>query len=143
MILKEWKALLRATRKTIQYLIIDQRPCLESYAADQISISSSAFLRHYGCGKGWQAFERKILPVLLKGRWPELKVIHLHGFHVPDPRNADQERRFGPLDTSVLERERGIIDKLERKFGGGVKIISSVGQTVKFEEDYGTLTLLE
>ena len=85
-ILEEWKALLRATRNTIQYLIIDQRPCLESYAADQMSISSSDLLRHYGCGKGWQDFERIVLPVLLKGRWPELRVIHLHGFHVPEPK---------------------------------------------------------
>ncbi|KAF7337706.1 hypothetical protein MSAN_02244100 [Mycena sanguinolenta] len=109
-ILKEWAALIRATRGTLEHLILDQRPFAEDIEQD--SSDHRSYLIDYVYGPGYDRFAEHTLPALLEdgadAEWPCLKSVHLHGFDGPPQDDLMPQRllaivspRFEPLGVDV------------------------------------------
>lgn len=78
-ILEEWNALIRATRKTLEHIVLDQRPVAEENCAD--GTTNKAYVRECANGPSYQRFVKMVLPALLEGEeCPNLEVIRLFGF---------------------------------------------------------------
>lgn len=93
-ILEEWNALIRATRKTLEYITLDQRPVAEENVGD--GSSNEAYVRRCANGPSYQRFVKMVLPALLENdECPNLKVIRLFGFE-PDDEGVDE--CYGDLD---------------------------------------------
>ncbi|KAJ7252376.1 hypothetical protein B0H12DRAFT_1118026 [Mycena haematopus] len=127
-ILKEWAALIRATRGTLEHLILDQRPFAEDIEQD--STGDEEFLRLYSYGPGYDRFVKHALPALLEDgvEWPNLKHVHLHGFDVP-PEGDDMN-----LDA---QRLRAILDAHFKPLG--VDVRSDLGRRMIYTEDSGVI----
>ncbi|KAF7350842.1 hypothetical protein MSAN_01646200 [Mycena sanguinolenta] len=104
-ILKEWAALIRATRSTLEHLVLDQRPFAEEIELD--STGDEEFLRAYAYGPGYDRFVEHALPALIEdgAEWPRLKSVHLHGFDVP------------PKDGGVENEDDDAVDRPQRLLG--------------------------
>ncbi|KAJ6497377.1 hypothetical protein C8R45DRAFT_1211280 [Mycena sanguinolenta] len=112
-ILEEWAALLRATRGTLEQLVLDQRPFAEDIERD--SSTHKEYLIHYAYGPGYDRFVEHTLPALLEdgadAKWPCLKSVQLHGFDVPPQHGLNVHKpqrllavlgpRFEPLGVDV------------------------------------------
>ncbi|KAJ7326324.1 hypothetical protein DFH08DRAFT_816661 [Mycena albidolilacea] len=112
-ILAEWAALIRATRGTLEHLILDQRPFAED-DIEMYSTDDAEFLAMFPYGPGYARFVEHCLPALLEEdvQWPRLKSIRLYGFDVP-PEVAEKyssepqrlllmvEARFKPIGVDV------------------------------------------
>ncbi|KAJ7319292.1 hypothetical protein DFH08DRAFT_942256 [Mycena albidolilacea] len=140
-ILSEWAAVIRATRGTLEHLVLDQRPFAEHIERD--STGDVEFLVRYPYGPGYERFVEHCLPALLEEiKWPNLKSIRLYGFDVP-PEMAEKhslhvkpqklglqvEARFKPLGVDVrsglgrrmlYEEESGVVGPREDGLGGWV-----------------------
>jgi hypothetical protein len=82
-ILEEWNALLRATRKTLEHLTLDQRPVADENVAD--GTINKAYVRRCANGPSYQRFVKMVLPALLEDdACTNLKVIRLFGFERDD-----------------------------------------------------------
>ncbi|KAJ4312542.1 hypothetical protein N0V94_007399 [Neodidymelliopsis sp. IMI 364377] len=94
-ILEEWSALLKATRKTLQHLTLDQRAVAEENVAD--GNSNKEYMRICANGPSYDRFVKMVLPVLLDSKQcPDLKVIRLFGFEAHD--GGDTEHYAAQMD---------------------------------------------
>ncbi|KAJ4288907.1 hypothetical protein N0V90_011248 [Kalmusia sp. IMI 367209] len=72
-ILKEWNPLLKATRKTLEVLTLDQRAVAED--------SNKEFMRRCANGRSYKRFIEMVPPALLESEeYPNLKIIRVFGF---------------------------------------------------------------
>lgn len=105
-ILQEWASLIRASRNTLQHLVLDQRPFCEGF---ELRITDEEpFLKVYAYGPGTQRFKNTVLPVLLdeNAEWPRLQSIQLYGFDNGDDAPSESflpalNERFAPLGVRV------------------------------------------
>lgn len=111
-ILKEWINLIRASRKTLTHLTLDQRPIGHETESD---VTSPAFFMEVYCnGPGYQRFVKIAAPALLEeAEWPALKSIRLFGFEMYPHEH----------DESV-----NLEEKLQGRFGSEVEILSAMGR---------------
>jgi hypothetical protein len=87
-ILNEWASLLRATRKTLKELTLEQKPVGDENEPDVTG--NQTFMVSFCHERGYVRFVKIVLPVLLeKAEWPALQSIRLFGFESygvkPDP----------------------------------------------------------
>ncbi|KAJ7825414.1 hypothetical protein B0H14DRAFT_3468601 [Mycena olivaceomarginata] len=130
-ILSEWAALIRATRSTLEHLVLDQRPFAEEIETD--STGDTEFLVHYPYGPGYERFVEYCLPALLEetAEWPNLKSIRLYGFDVP-PEMA--EKHSSPIKPQKLGLQ------VEARFKPlGVDVRSGLGRRMLYEDDDGVV----
>jgi hypothetical protein len=130
-ILSEWAALIRATRSTLEHLVLDQRPFAEEIETD--STGDTEFLVHYPYGPGYERFAQYCLPALLEetAEWPNLKSIRLYGFDVP-PEMA--EKHSSPIKPQKLGLQ------VEARFKPlGVDVRSGLGRRMLYEDDDGVV----
>ncbi|PVI00815.1 hypothetical protein DM02DRAFT_655060 [Periconia macrospinosa] len=81
-ILEEWKNLIRATRATLEYIILDQRPVAHENAPD--GTGNKDYMWVCACGPSYHRFVETVLPTLLESEeFTALKTIRLFGFE-PD-----------------------------------------------------------
>ncbi|KAJ7467284.1 hypothetical protein B0H11DRAFT_2284422 [Mycena galericulata] len=130
-ILKEWAALIRATRGTLQHLVLDQRPFAEEIEQD--STGDEEYLRGNPYGPGYDRFIKHALPALLEDgvEWPSLKSVHLHGFDVP-PKDVQEGRDMG-------EPQRLLAVVGSRFEPLGVDVRSDLGRRMLYEDDDGLI----
>ncbi|KAJ6497337.1 hypothetical protein C8R45DRAFT_1211258 [Mycena sanguinolenta] len=133
-ILKEWAALIRATRGTLEHLVLDQRPFAEEI--ERVSTGDEEFLRAYAYGAGYDRFVEHALPALIEDgiEWPRLKSVDFHGFDVP-PKDGDEDEDDGAVDKQqrLLEVVAGRFEPL------GVDVRSGLGRRMVFEDDDGVI----
>ncbi|KAJ7825385.1 hypothetical protein B0H14DRAFT_1287645 [Mycena olivaceomarginata] len=129
-ILSEWAALIRATRGTLEHLVLDQRPFAEEIEMD--ATGDTEFLVHYPYGPGYERFVEHCLPALLEEiEWPNLKSIRLYGFDVP-PEMA--EKHSSPVKPQKLGLQ------VEAQFKPlGVDVRSGLGRRTLYEDDDGVV----
>ncbi|KAJ6497308.1 hypothetical protein C8R45DRAFT_1211243 [Mycena sanguinolenta] len=131
-ILKEWAALIRATRGTLEHLIFDQRPFAEEIEQD--STGDEEFLRAYAYGPGYDRFVKHALPALIEdgAKWPRLKSVHLHGFDVP-PEDGGEANDAVDQPQRLLEIVAARFEPL------GVVVRSDLGRRMIYEDDDGVI----
>ncbi|KAJ9662479.1 hypothetical protein H2198_001368 [Neophaeococcomyces mojaviensis] len=129
LILSEWAQLIRATRATVEHLIIDQRPMAEEIEQD--STGDLEFLVRYPYGPGYHNFVRYTLPALTEDvEWPRLQSIRLYGFDAPT--------RYG--GKHIGRSHRTLLETVEERFGPlGVDVKSSVGRRMIYEDEDGVV----
>ncbi|KAJ7835999.1 hypothetical protein B0H13DRAFT_2107592 [Mycena leptocephala] len=131
-ILKEWAALIRATRGTLEHLILDQRPFAEEIEQD--TTGDEEFLRAYAYGPGYDRFVEHALPALIEdgAEWPRLRSVHLHGFDVP-PKDG------GEVNDAVDQPQR-LLEVVAARFEPlGVDVRSDLGRRMVYEDDDGVI----
>ncbi|KAJ7029573.1 hypothetical protein C8F04DRAFT_1116240 [Mycena alexandri] len=131
-ILKEWAALIRATRGTLEHLILDQRPFAEEIEQD--STGDEEFLRAFAYGPGYDRFVEHALPALIEdgAEWPRLRSVHLHGFDVP-PKDG------GEVNDAVDQPQR-LLEVVAARFEPlGVDVRSDLGRRMVYEDDDGVI----
>jgi hypothetical protein len=132
-ILQEWAALIRATRGTLEYLILEQRPFAEDIV--QVSSTDEEFLVLCPYGAGYGRFIEHALPALLEegAGWPRLKSVRLYGFDVP----VQDFKKYYPKKKSPKQKLLAI---LEARFKPqGVDVRSGLGRRMIYYEHDGTI----
>ncbi|KAJ6497340.1 hypothetical protein C8R45DRAFT_982629 [Mycena sanguinolenta] len=118
-VLKEWAALIRATRGTLEHLILDQRPFAEEIERD--STGDEEFLMAQATTEDGT-------------EWPRLKSVHLHGFDVP-PKDDDENE-----DDDDVDKRQRLLEVVAARFGPlGVDVRSDLGRRMVFEDDDGVI----
>ncbi|KAJ7326346.1 hypothetical protein DFH08DRAFT_1084909 [Mycena albidolilacea] len=128
-ILAEWAALIRATRGTLEHLILDQRPFAEYIEMD--ATGDAEFLATYSYGPGYARFVEHCLPALLEEnvQWPRLKSIRLYGFDVPP-------------EVAYSSEPQKLLLMVEARFKPmGVDVRSGLGRRMMYEDDDGVIPL--
>ncbi|KAJ7825351.1 hypothetical protein B0H14DRAFT_1287034 [Mycena olivaceomarginata] len=130
-ILSEWAAVIRATRGTLEHLVLDQRSFAEQIERD--GTGDTEFLVRYPYGPGYERFVEHCLPALLEEiKWPNLKSIRLYGFDVP-PEMAEKH------SSSVKPQKLGL--QVEARFKPlGVDVRSGLGRRMLYEEQDGVVS---
>ncbi|KAJ7903379.1 hypothetical protein B0H14DRAFT_939060 [Mycena olivaceomarginata] len=131
-ILQEWAAVIRATRGTLEHLILEQRPFAEEIEQD--STGDREFLVLYPYGPGYDRFVEHTLPALLEegAEWPRLKSVRLYGFDVPAEYYSD--------DSDQTPEPQRLLAILEARFKPrGVEVRSGLGRRMIYEDDDGTI----
>jgi hypothetical protein len=131
-ILAEWAALIRATRGSLEHLILDQRPFAEYIEMD--ATDDAEFLAIFPCGPGYARFVEHCLPALLEEnvQWPRLKSIRLYGFDVP-PEVAEK------YSSSQSQK---LLLMVEARFKPmGIDVRSGLGRRMMYEDDDGVIRL--
>ncbi|KAJ6480364.1 hypothetical protein C8R45DRAFT_352124 [Mycena sanguinolenta] len=133
-ILKEWAALLRATRATLEHLVLDQHPFAEQIEQD--GTGDEEFLRAYAYGPGYDRFVEHALPALIEDgvEWPRLKSVHLHGFDVPPKGGQDED------DDGTVNKTQRLLKVVAARFESlGVDVRSDLGRRMVYEEGNGVI----
>jgi hypothetical protein len=128
-ILAEWAALIRATRGTLEHLILDQRPFAEYIEMD--ATDDAEFLAMFPYGPGYARFVEHCLPALLEEhvQWPRLKSIRLYGFDVP----SEVAEKYSSEPQKLLLM-------VEARFKPmGVDVRSGLGRRMMYEDDDGVI----
>lgn len=124
-ILREWASLLRATRKTLKEVTLEQKPVANENEPD--GTGNNEFMMLYCHGPGYQRFVDIVLPVLLEDAvWPALHSIRLFGFE-----------SYG-MSYAGYEPEEGVdlMKQLKNRFPG-VEVHSELGRRMLFLEETG------
>lgn len=137
-ILREWACLIRATRHTLQHLVLDQRPFCEEIEMD--GTGNNEFLELYPYGPGFQRFKDTVLPVLLEDiEWPMLKSIRFYGFDTPEPRQTEPSH-FSRWPSQQYIAQHTFWPRIKQRFEHlGVDIKSSLGLRMIFQNEDGTV----
>ncbi|KAF7374614.1 hypothetical protein MSAN_00346000 [Mycena sanguinolenta] len=133
-ILKEWATLIRATRGTLEHLILDQHDFAEGTEPDSDSSSDRDYPVDHAYGPSYDRFVEHALPALLEdvpgAEWPCLKSVHLHGFDVP-PQDD--------LDIGQPQRLLGVIGLRFEPLG--VDVRSDLGRWILYAHSDGVVRL--
>ncbi|KAJ7308600.1 hypothetical protein DFH08DRAFT_823886 [Mycena albidolilacea] len=129
--MQEWAALIRATRGTLEHLVLDQRPFGEEIETD--ATGDTEFLVRYPYGPGYERFVEHGLPVLLEenAQWPNLESIRLYGFDVPSEMAEKHSSSLQPQKLGL---------QVEARFKPlGVDVRSGIGRRMLYEDDDGVV----
>lgn len=139
-ILQEWTCLIRATRRTLQHLVIDQRPCCEDIETE--SAGQTEFLELHPFGPGFQRFKETVVPVLLEdAEWPALKSLRFYGFDVPEPLKTQPHPRIPrQFPSQEFKMMNSFLPAVKQRLEPlGVDIGSFLGRRMVFEDDDGVV----
>jgi hypothetical protein len=101
-ILEEWNGLLRATRKTLQHLILDQRAVIPESTAHESD--NSTYMRVCANGPSYERFVRVVLPTLLEPeQFPCLKTVRLFGFEAHHESTDDDLDPIGDYSNRSVD----------------------------------------
>lgn len=140
-ILQEWIRLIRATRRTLEHLVIDQRPYCEDTEGE--CTNQTEFLELYPFGSGFQRFKEMVIPVLLEDvEWPALKSLQFYGFDVPEPRKTKPHPRVPRLWPSLETKlKNSFLPAVKERFEPlGVEVDSFLGRRMVFRDDDGVIS---
>lgn len=125
-IIEEWAALLKATRNTLEFITLDQRPVAEENCSD--GLGNREYMRIYACGASYKRFVGSVLPILLESKeFPVLKAIHLFGFEAHDEKvdlGYYRQRMFPDDSVDVPGQLQGAFPNAEIIDGTGRRLVN-------------------
>ncbi|KAK5940186.1 hypothetical protein PMZ80_007605, partial [Knufia obscura] len=151
-ILSEWARLIRASRSTVEHLVLEQRPMADD--REPAGTDNADFMALYAYGPGFSRFVEYVLPTLLEDAdWPALKSIRLYGFDPlgyvrkvcervdPDETLDDDYGDGPPYDYTEHDQERArlisehcLLPMLQERFKPlGVNVDSVLGRRMLFD----------
>ncbi|PSN69732.1 hypothetical protein BS50DRAFT_618733 [Corynespora cassiicola Philippines] len=135
-ILKEWCALLCATRKTLVELVLDHRPLGEENAPD--GSTNAQFIQYYCHNRGYQDFVKTVLPVLIEDvEWPALKKIQLLGFEW-DGRDVGGWWNIAGKVETIAKKSVHVDEQLQNHFPH-VEVVNAIGRRMLFWTEDGEI----
>lgn len=140
-ILHEWTRFLRASRKTLTHMTLDQCPIAPEIELD--TTTEYEFMNDHPYGPGTMRFTEIVLPVLLNEdtSWPALRSISLFGFDVgellldedPDDRPWDAESFMPALKRRFRSDENGVTVGLDSQLGTRMTFEPETGVVVGYD----------
>ncbi|KAF2270771.1 hypothetical protein CC78DRAFT_564081 [Lojkania enalia] len=113
-ILQEWASLLRASRKSLTHVRLDQRPVASEIELD--STDNAEFIVGHSYGPSYDRFVEIVLPIFLEDAdWPRLRSIQLFGFEL-DERDLAKVNKVSSFPIAPTRHGVDLVKQLERKF---------------------------
>lgn len=142
-ILQEWARLIRATRGTLQHLILDQHRFCENNDSFTEGFEDAEFLEAFSPDPSVERFRDIVLPALLEDvDWLNLKSIRLYGFDIPMPLQTRVHPRWNSAHPNPPHQPREMLaTSIQERFeSSGVDVKSALGRMMTFENDSGCIS---
>jgi hypothetical protein len=136
-LLREWKALLLASKQTLTHITLDQRVVAAEREVDVTG--NNEFMLMFCHHAGYQRFVEEVLPVLLEpGEWPALKAIRLFGFERDGAKDEDVRNWKSVYVIGTDRPGVDMVKQLKERFPG-VDVLSELGRRMLFDHHTGEI----